>query len=106
MKTLVLAVTMAAVWSAGPVLAADQPAADPAATGKTAVAKTVKSQTTCPVMRGAIDKRFFADYGGKRVYFCCKSCLAEFRKDPDTYIADLEKDGVTLDKAVAAPRKK
>ena len=31
-------------------------------------------QTTCPVMGGAINKDVYADYEGKRVYFCCPGC--------------------------------
>ena len=28
-------------------------------------------QTTCPVMGNPINKDIYADYSGKRVYFCC-----------------------------------
>ncbi len=30
-----------------------------------------KPQTTCPVLAGKIDKNVYADYQGKRIYFCC-----------------------------------
>ena len=60
--------------------------------------KTVKedSQTTCPVMGGTINKELYADYEGKRVYFCCEGCAPEFQKDPDKYIKKLENEGVVL----------
>ena len=61
--------------------------------------EAVKHQTLCPVMGGAISKTVYADADGKRVYFCCSGCIATFKKDPAKYIAKLEKDGVTLDKA-------
>lgn len=54
-------------------------------------------QTRCPVMGGNIDKKFHADYGGKRVYFCCSGCLEDFKKDPGKYIKKMEEAGVTLE---------
>ncbi len=53
-------------------------------------AKTIAAeQTVCPVMKGPIDKSVFVEYEGKKVYFCCPSCKAEFEKDPAKYIKDL-----------------
>ena len=58
-----------------------------------------KPQTICPVMGGKIDKKVYADYQGKRVYFCCSSCREEFKKDPEKYIKKLEDQGVAIEKA-------
>jgi len=58
-----------------------------------------KAQTTCPLMGGKINKKIFADHGGKRVYFCCKGCIGAFKKNPQKYIKALESKGVKLDKA-------
>ncbi len=63
--------------------------------------KEPKAQTTCPVMGGKINKAIFVDHGGKRVYLCCKGCIAEFGKDPAKYVKKLEDQGVTLEKAPA-----
>ena len=47
-------------------------------------------QTTCPVMEGnPIDKNVFVMYKGKKVYFCCESCKAEFEKNPEKYLPKL-----------------
>ncbi len=46
-------------------------------------------QTTCPIMGGAIDKTFFTEYQGKKVYFCCPGCQPEFEKNPEKYLAKL-----------------
>lgn len=46
-------------------------------------------QTVCPVMGGAIDKNIFVEYQGKKVYFCCKSCLDTFKADPEKYVSKL-----------------
>ncbi|HUT33476.1 MAG TPA: hypothetical protein VNE39_08365 [Planctomycetota bacterium] len=61
-------------------------------------AKSGKPQTACPVMGGKINGTFFADHEGKRVYFCCEGCIAQFKKDPAKYIKKLEGEGVTLAK--------
>lgn len=57
-----------------------------------------KAQTHCPVMGGKIDKSIYADYEGKRVYFCCPQCRQEFLKNPKKWMKKLEDDGVTLEK--------
>lgn len=54
-----------------------------------------KAQTTCPVLGGKIDKKAYADYNGKRVYFCCAGCIEQFKSDPEKYIKKLEVEGVT-----------
>lgn len=61
-------------------------------------------QKVCPVMGTAIDKKIYVDYKGKRVYFCCSMCPAEFNKNPEKYIKKMEKDGVVLEK-VPEPKK-
>ena len=46
----------------------------------------------CPVMKGEHTKdKFFAEHEGKRVYFCCRSCVNKFKKKPTKYLALLEK---------------
>lgn len=62
-------------------------------------AQAVKKQSVCPVMGGAVNTNLFVDFEGKRIYVCCKGCLPDVKKDPAKYIAKLEKDGFTLDKA-------
>ena len=57
-----------------------------------------KPQTTCPVMGGKINKEIYTDYEGKRVYFCCKGCIGEFKKNPAKHIKKLEDAGVALEK--------
>ena len=63
-----------------------------------ALAGTEQAQKKCPVMGYKVNKKLYADHNGKRVYFCCASCDAEFKKDPDKYIKKLEAQGVVLDK--------
>jgi len=87
-KTVILALALAA-FVAGGVWAADP-----------------KPQTTCPVLGGNVDKNVYADYQGKRIYFCCKGCDAEFKKNPDKYMKKLQEEGVTLEPVPAGPAKK
>jgi YHS domain-containing protein len=57
------------------------------------------AQTKCPVLGYPIDKNVYADYNGKRVYFCCTSCIEKFKANPESYIKKLEGEGITLPKA-------
>jgi len=69
--------------------------------GEQAAAPQGKAQATCPVMGEKIDKKIFADYEGKRVYFCCPDCVKTFNKEPQKYVKKLEDEGVTLAKTPA-----
>ena len=81
-----------ALFATGAVLVAHLPA-------------QAKAQTTCPVLGGNIDKNVYADYKGKRIYFCCKGCDQEFEKNPEKYLQKLKEEGVTLEPAPAAKDK-
>ncbi len=68
-------------------------------------AVALKPQTTCPVMKGnAIDKKLFVDYEGKRIYVCCNVCLAEVKKDPAKYLAELKTEGQEPEVIAAAAK--
>ena len=70
-----------------------------------AMAAEPKPQTVCPVLGGNIDKKVFIDYQGKRIYFCCSGCPAEFSKDPEKYLKKIEAQGITLEKCPEAKTK-
>jgi YHS domain-containing protein len=53
----------------------------------------LKKQETCPVMGGKINRQIFADYQGKRVYFCCAGCPETFLKEPEKYLRKLRELG-------------
>ena len=82
-KALILALTLAA-FAAGGLWAAE-----------------AKPQTVCPVLGGNVDKKVYADYQGKRIYFCCTGCDAEFKKDPEKYLKKIQEQGITLEKCPA-----
>jgi len=46
-------------------------------------------QTLCPVMDIPINKEFFVEYEGKKVYFCCPGCDSMFLEDPEKYLHKL-----------------
>ena len=87
-QTVILALTLTA-FAAGSLWAAE-----------------AKPQTLCPVLAGNIDKNVYADYQGKRIYFRCTGCDAEFNKDPEKYMKKLQEEGVTLEPAPAGAAKK
>jgi|WetSurMetagenome_2_1015567.scaffolds.fasta_scaffold25924_4 YHS domain-containing protein len=49
-------------------------------------------QKECPLSGEDVDKKVYADYKGRRVYFCCTKCKAKFEKDPEKYLAKLPGD--------------
>jgi len=59
----------------------------------------IQKQTTCPVMGGKINKKQYADVQGYRIYVCCAGCIGKIKADPDTYIKQMESEGITLEKA-------
>ena len=62
-----------------------------------------KPQTTCPVMKGSpVNKSLYVDADGYRIYVCCNGCLAAVKAAPDKYIAQLQAEGVELEKAPVA----
>ena len=64
-----------------------------------------KPQTKCPVLGGDIDKTNYVDYKGQRVYFCCKGCDEEFKKNPEKYLEKMKTEGVTPEKTPAGAGK-
>lgn len=62
-------------------------------------------QKTCPVMGGDIDKQYFTDYKGYRIYFCCADCPDDFKKNPEKYMKKLKKEGVDLEKTPSTKTK-
>jgi YHS domain-containing protein len=51
-----------------------------------------KKKTTCPVMKGnpvdiaaATKAKMFADYKGRRYFFCCGMCPPAFKKNPEKF---------------------
>lgn len=57
-----------------------------------------KGQILCPVSAKLINKDFYADYKGQRIYFAGEKAIDEFNKEPAKYMALLA--GVKLDDAV------
>jgi YHS domain-containing protein len=57
--------------------------------GAQPAAAAAAEQTICPVMGGPVNKDIFVEYKGKKVYFCCEQCKAEFNKEPEKYLPKL-----------------
>jgi len=44
----------------------------------------------CPVLVDErVDPEISAEYEGRRVYFCCRKCVKQFRAEPEAYTANL-----------------
>jgi YHS domain-containing protein len=46
-------------------------------------------QKLCPVSGRPINKEYWTEYKGEKVYFCGPGCKAVFEKDPEKYIGKL-----------------
>jgi len=55
-------------------------------------------QSLCPVMNYNINKAFYVDIDGKRIYVCCAQCVDTIKSNPAPYLEKLEKQGVVLEK--------
>jgi YHS domain-containing protein len=63
-------------------------------------------QTNCPVSGKELkEKEVYADYEGRRVYFCCEGCIAPFEKDPQKYLMKLDEQTATDKKAEDSEKK-
>lgn len=50
-------------------------------------------KATCPVMQGErVSKKFYVDHEGERIYLCCRPCIRAFKRNPEKYMAILEKE--------------
>ena len=80
MKTI-LVMAIAGTLAAGTSVAAAGCGSCGATASTKAEEKKVKMQTACPVMGGKINKDLYVDQAGKRIYVCCKGCIAPVQKD-------------------------
>ncbi len=56
--------------------------------------KLAKAQKVCPVSDqklGSMGTPIKIEYDGKVIFFCCQMCKPRFEKDPETYLAKLQK---------------
>jgi hypothetical protein len=60
---------------------------------KVVTRKKMKQQTTCPFMDIPLNLSNYVDYEGKRIYTCCKDCLAIVKANPQTAIDILSAKG-------------
>lgn len=61
-----------------------------------------KKQTRCPVMtKNPINPKMYVDVQGKRIYVCCPGCITKIKAEPETYIKQMEAEGIVLEKAPA-----
>lgn len=59
--------------------------------------KKLHDQELCPIMGKKINKKFYADIQGQRVYFCCPKCDEKFKADADSYFKKAAADGVQFE---------
>ncbi len=93
--TKLVATVVAGVLIAGIAAAGEHPSARQVQKKEAPEAK-VTLQTTCPVMGGKVNKDLYVDQDGKRIYVCCKGCIAPVRKDFAKYVEKVEAAGEVI----------
>ncbi|MGH9829467.1 MAG: YHS domain-containing protein [Blastocatellia bacterium] len=52
--------------------------------------EAIKANEKCPVTGDAVNKDLWLESEGRKVYFCCPNCVAEFKKDHKVTAASKE----------------
>jgi YHS domain-containing protein len=66
-------------------------------TPKVGEVQTLKAQTTDALSGKPVNKNIYADYEGKRIYFCCDQSKKDFQKNPEVYLTKFREQGVILE---------
>jgi YHS domain-containing protein len=88
LSSLVVCTVLAFGFSAS--FAAETAKSGPAAKKEDKKPKPIN--TKCPIQGEDIDPAVTTTYKGKTVAFCCESCIADFKKDPDKYMKKIAAD--------------
>lgn len=94
MKCCPIALTLSLVLAAGSlfaVVAGAGPKSNPEAVPSSQPTTKPIFNKNCPITKEPIDpkgKTFV--YKDKTIGFCCDSCVADFKKDPEKYMKDLK----------------
>ncbi len=62
----------------------------------------VALQATCPVMGGKINPELYVEQDGRRIYVCCRGCIAPVRKEFAKYAKKIEASGEVVAKLQAS----
>lgn len=54
------------------------------------IAKNLPVNTICPLMNRPVDAAQVVTHEGQKIGFCCKNCLAKFKKEPGKYIGKVK----------------
>lgn len=52
------------------------------------------AQVSCPIEGEKIDRSVYVDYGGRRIYFCCRGCIDKFNREPQKYSKKMDQEAV------------
>lgn len=86
MKILFLVLTLLFVFAGKEVNAKD------AVSSPASVVDT--GNALCPISEDEVNPEVSAVFEGKKYYFCCKSCLKKFEKNPQKYLAGMKSGSV------------
>ncbi|HEQ98068.1 MAG TPA: hypothetical protein ENO22_01860 [candidate division Zixibacteria bacterium] len=90
--SLISIITAAIFLLGGNLLAGDSKDKD-----RIQLPKGLKYQETCPVTGGKINKDYYLDIQGHRIYFSCEACIDSMRADPERYFKKAGEEGVVFE---------
>lgn len=81
-----------AIYGGGGTVFADDGHDHDGASGKAGSAEAANKEELCPVSGEKVDAKggIAYEYKGKVYHFCCASCAADFKKDPEKYIRKMK----------------
>ena len=89
---MMAAVLGVAIYSGSGVVFAHDGQDHDGASGQAGSAGAANNGELCPVTGEAVDAKggIAYEYKGKVYHFCCASCIADFKKDPEKYIRKMK----------------
>jgi YHS domain-containing protein len=59
--------------------------------------RSPRLQKHCPLTNDPLNRQFYVDHDGKRIYGCGPHCVELIKENPKKFIRQLEAEGVTLE---------
>ena len=90
-RSLLLTALLSSAIGAAVLAASDRPATQPTTAPSTQQSADKPVNKFCAIEQDSeVDPKVTTVYKGKTIGFCCSSCIKEFNKDPEKFMAKLK----------------
>jgi membrane fusion protein, copper/silver efflux system len=88
------------LMAAGPARTAQSPMSDVRREPlpSPSVSETPRLQTNCPIMGGEINREYYYDHKGLRIYVCCPPCIDQVKARADAIIEEHRQKGIVFER--------